>query len=277
MTDAPRSSARSGFLDRFYARLSDINPLLVIVAYGAIIIVFGAFYWSMPPGAFYAPYVKYEPAAIEQTKRIELTLATAIRRQLDAKGEEYAAPNGWSYGLQTLRVVMGTPSETPETFLVPFIVSLAASRQHESGMVATFFRLPVTLSIKKRVLGGTDYRGLSVRFSEVDCEKNPAANPNCETYNTLFNLKPKVLLVAGAEETQLRAYIAAAGGEPATVDVGFPRMLYFSIVVATTLGLGDIVPLTTPARMMVGAEAFLGVLLAGLFLNAVFHRGARSA
>ncbi|TBZ35965.1 two pore domain potassium channel family protein [Rhizobium leguminosarum bv. viciae] len=46
-------------------------------------------------------------------------------------------------------------------------------------------------------------------------------------------------------------------------------MTYVSAVVITTLGLGDIVPISPMARTLVAAEAVIGILLAGLFLNAL--------
>jgi voltage-gated potassium channel Kch len=46
-------------------------------------------------------------------------------------------------------------------------------------------------------------------------------------------------------------------------------MLYFSAVTATTLGFGDIVPVTTYARILVTIEAVAEVSLIGLFLNSI--------
>jgi Ion channel len=45
------------------------------------------------------------------------------------------------------------------------------------------------------------------------------------------------------------------------------RMTYFSSVVVTTLGLGDIVPLSDLARMIVALEASFGIILFGLFVS----------
>lgn len=56
----------------------------------------------------------------------------------------------------------------------------------------------------------------------------------------------------------------------------FQRMLYFSSVTVTTLGFGDIAPTTTITRTLVGAEAVLGVVFAGLFLNALSRRRSKS-
>ncbi len=50
------------------------------------------------------------------------------------------------------------------------------------------------------------------------------------------------------------------------------RMLYFSAMTATTVGYGDIVPLTDVARALAGGEAVFGVILIGLFVNATAIR-----
>ena len=66
-------------------------------------------------------------------------------------------------------------------------------------------------------------------------------------------------------------------GETAHDSGGFWRWLYFSAVTITTLGYGDLVPLTNSARMLVAIEAVLGVMIAGLFLNAVASKyGAKN-
>ncbi|MFL6237211.1 MAG: potassium channel family protein [Thermoanaerobaculia bacterium] len=61
----------------------------------------------------------------------------------------------------------------------------------------------------------------------------------------------------------------ASAGFPGPGGGGFPRYIYFSTVVITTLGLGDIVPMTDRARLLVALEAILGIVLAGLFLNSI--------
>ncbi|MEQ8486376.1 MAG: potassium channel family protein [Pseudomonadales bacterium] len=51
---------------------------------------------------------------------------------------------------------------------------------------------------------------------------------------------------------------------------GFGRYLYVSIVNVTTLGLGDVVPITTAARIAVSLQAVVGLLLMGLLVS-LFH------
>lgn len=49
----------------------------------------------------------------------------------------------------------------------------------------------------------------------------------------------------------------------------FPRMLYLSAITITTVGFGDVIPISDLARLMVALEAVVGVVIAGLFVNSV--------
>jgi Ion channel len=75
---------------------------------------------------------------------------------------------------------------------------------------------------------------------------------------------------------ELQAFAAAQEGEPTAAPNLFPRMLYFSATTITTLGIGDIQPITELARALVTAEAILGLVIIGLFLNALAVRAAGS-
>lgn len=50
------------------------------------------------------------------------------------------------------------------------------------------------------------------------------------------------------------------------------RMTYFSVVTITTLGYGDISPISNTARVLVALESIAGLVLIGLFLNALARR-----
>lgn len=49
------------------------------------------------------------------------------------------------------------------------------------------------------------------------------------------------------------------------------QSLYFSVITITTLGYGDISPQTEIARILTALEALSGIVLIGLFLNAIAH------
>ncbi len=67
----------------------------------------------------------------------------------------------------------------------------------------------------------------------------------------------------------LQDYADAVNGFPARVEGSYSRMLYMSAVTITTLGFGDVVPVTGRARFWTAIEAVFGIVLIGLFLNSV--------
>ena len=76
-----------------------------------------------------------------------------------------------------------------------------------------------------------------------------------------------------AEQQALAAEILDADrGFPSGLEGRFSRMLYFSAVTITTVGYGDVVPLTTAARFFAALEATMGIILLGLFINSLASR-----
>jgi hypothetical protein len=64
----------------------------------------------------------------------------------------------------------------------------------------------------------------------------------------------------------------AGQGDPKEASGLFVRMCYFSAISVTTLGFGDITPVSSTARLLVAIEAVFGVVFVGLFLNAVAQK-----
>jgi hypothetical protein len=91
-----------------------------------------------------------------------------------------------------------------------------------------------------------------------------------------FVSSPNHARMSAAAVGRLRSYINAVSGDPRSASGAPLRMLYLSVVTVTTLGFGDITPLSTTSRVVVGTEAVFGVVFAGLFLNAITTRDQRS-
>lgn len=71
---------------------------------------------------------------------------------------------------------------------------------------------------------------------------------------------------------KINAYNSALEGFPAYSSGNFERMLYLSAMIITTVGPGDIVPISTRARFFVTLEAILGIIIIGLFLNSLVNK-----
>ncbi len=85
-----------------------------------------------------------------------------------------------------------------------------------------------------------------------------------------------VLVVVPTDLTEkIENYANGVKGFASGISGNFVRMLYLSAVTITTLGFGDVVPITTTSRLLVSIEAILGIVLIGLFLNALSFERAR--
>jgi hypothetical protein len=78
-----------------------------------------------------------------------------------------------------------------------------------------------------------------------------------------------VIKVGPGTARRVNALLRAKAGFTDLLPGRPARSLYLSAVTITTLGFGDVVPVTTGARLLVGTEALADVIVAGLFLNAV--------
>lgn len=89
------------------------------------------------------------------------------------------------------------------------------------------------------------------------------------------------LYINADELSEVHKLKKAAGGQVGSLDStwslnNIARIEYFSAVTMTTLGYGDIVPVEWSARFMVMSEAVLGLLMIGLFINALWLRHSKS-
>jgi hypothetical protein len=77
------------------------------------------------------------------------------------------------------------------------------------------------------------------------------------------------LQVDGQIANQLARFENALQGDPSQAGGNWWRMVYFSSTTLTTLGLGDVTPVSAGARRLVALEAISGIIVIGLFLNSV--------
>ena len=73
---------------------------------------------------------------------------------------------------------------------------------------------------------------------------------------------------------RIDADMQAGDGFPFELADNFGRMFYFSAMTITTVGFGDIAPITPLTRGLVASEAISGIVLIGLFLNALASKAS---
>ena len=88
-----------------------------------------------------------------------------------------------------------------------------------------------------------------------------------------------ILWTPSSSAPEINHLLAASQGDPEGTSwlQFYIKMCYFSAVTVTTLGFGDITPVTSAARALAGVLAVSGVVVIGLFLNAVAQKWGKGS
>ena len=116
-----------------------------------------------------------------------------------------------------------------------------------------------------RKIGPGDWSYTDVKFASLVFPSKKAKLSNSEP--TAFN----IITVNKSTTEKITNYKKALKGFPNKIYGNYFRMLYLSVVTITTLGYGDIVPITDYSRFLIALESIMGVILIGLFLNSLSY------
>lgn len=83
------------------------------------------------------------------------------------------------------------------------------------------------------------------------------------------------IVIPNSLEQKLLSWAKTRSGFPGDGEGQFWRLLYLSAITITTVGYGDILPISTRARLSVATEAVIGVVMIGLFLNSLAEKARR--
>ena len=264
-------------------KFSDLHPLWFLLVYILAVPVFGAVYASLPPPSFYAPYARYEPSARADANRVAADLYASVKASLASAGTPNPTPGAWWIDPQSIGVSDVTVEADQH---LTFTVRFTAWRREPSGG-QLMWSLHVSAPMRERSIsfeGKTPpivTRFVSLQGPRSSAALDPLGISDAQFAAALFRAKGVIQLSPGlslteAQEQRLQAFARGRQGDPSAISGDIWRMTYFSAITITTVGFGDIVPLTPTARTLAGLEAVLGWVLAGLFLNAAAHRLGRA-
>ncbi|MEJ1967375.1 MAG: potassium channel family protein [Rhizomicrobium sp.] len=245
-----------------------------MVAYVALIPLFAIGYCLLRGQHFYAPYARMEKPAIADAIRISGYIRDAIAKSY--RGHE-SNGDGWQIAMSDIEV---SNLATDRSNGLDFTVSFFATK-HEGGEIVQSTGGPqfeAHLSQQKIVV--QQRPGWLVCHIVSFPSEPDQGGPTEFNRHLLFrplaaSLQADAICLGGQEENALMNLLSGWSGDPRSLS-GFPwRMLYFSATTITTVGFGDIVPLSGEARLLTAIEAIAGWLVAGLFLNALAARLAQ--
>ena len=262
-------------LGRVYIFLSKINPTAILLIYLALIPVFAGVFYCLKRPQFYAPYAHLEPAAISDADVVKNNLTASMMRSY--RSHENTG-DGWHIAHSDVKTDNLTVDASNG---LAFTVYFFATKQEKGRIVES--------------IGGPQFTG-RLSQQKIVTEQRPKwtichlislPNDLAEGGPLVFDKRllfrpPETVVQAdaicwgGEEELAFENLVAGWAGDPRGLSGYFGRMLYFSATTMTTVGFGDIVPLTSTARALVALEPIIGWVLAGLFLNSLATRIGRN-
>jgi hypothetical protein len=271
-------------------------------AYIFCIPLFGWIYTLIPDG-FYQTTIKVENSYTEHAKTIADRFCSAIARipplQKSGQGSQVPQPRtsygvfGYTFSLpdmkcsnlriekddrlqfaMNVKLHKTTPpcpqaiaKECHDVIVFPFIVTLAPFEIKTGASELLAFDPPVV-----GIFHPISFTTLALPYISPSDPKDTLSQ---ELVNLLFvgsGGVPAVLL-DGAFDEELVGFIKESNGFTSNTADNCLRMLYFSAVTITTIGYGDILPITPSARLAVTFEAIFGAIFIGLFFGSLAPRG----
>ena len=226
--------------------------------------LFATIYTYEPSNAFYNTTAKYEPKVEAQRRDVADDIQRAFLEQHPSFAQTLFLNE--SRYLPRLFTVASEPDGTKVTFrpyLKPPFMEAADTVSLSFRKEATFhpweiepgrFRSDTLIEVE---VHAEQIEGNKREISETfPCaEKTPDTTTCLRMYEHDY--------------TDLWSLSFTEAGFPGQNQRSFARELYFSFVTISTLGHGDIVPITDTARFLVVAEALFGPVILSLFLNSL--------
>lgn len=260
-------------LRQFSRTLASVPSLVYALLYIGLIPSFAILYYCALRNDFYHSTAQFEYGPMNRAAdHILLALRRSIVENFKAV-QPNSACKTWNVDVDSLGASRLRTDDDAVTFSL--YVRLRSGGVEEGVPLNLSFQFHPSISIwpNQGPAGRIDYFELITQHPYQPAFKGglgsadliacvfPAANGS--------NAAPGLLRIPGALTSEIVRFSEAKRGFPTQIEGQFVRMLYLSASTITTLGFGDIVPLTTPARVAVSVEAVTGILVMGLFLNAV--------
>ena len=259
---------------RSYSRILATVPSLVFgLLYLVSIFAFACVYAGAFGDEFYSATAKYEYLRSSAANAVLTDVRRAMVANFEAAHGSFESTSGpWRVNITAFDIEW--PALTPEELHLVVRGSVWRAKPPNDWRVFTF---PIDLS--RIPMASRPGRG------RRDIYVNVANGSPIEQLDTAFlfpctdRAAATCLPVAGPAASRLERAREALLGFPNPYMYWTPsrflRMLYFSAVTISTLGYGDIVPISTRARAVVTLEVIWGPILLGLFLNSLITEAAQ--
>jgi hypothetical protein len=224
----------------------------------------------LPAKSFISTNIRLEDGMIRDGNAVAESLGRVVRLQ----AQSTVSVAGTSFELPRDDVVVSQIRLLDDRAGLGVTINIHAVAANRESFVAR----PIELNLGSRT--GTrspdGSRSIGVAFEETTSDTSGFVAPSATLALTGSERAAGFLNMDLATYNQLAKFVSAGRGEVRAASGLYLRMLYFSATTATTLGFGDITPIAQTARLLVSAEAIVGVVLIGLFLNSIAIKRSRN-
>jgi hypothetical protein len=298
----------TAFFKRVLRWLALASPGQLLLVYAGTILAFALLYTFIRRD-FYHPYVKFEQPVVDDKQALGEALSAAFTEEFKKNddlgdGVTFAGVSGGMVrilGEQDYRLLCSAEfmvdrwrTGWPQgPYLTAAAIGMSAPPNNPCGRVALvlflhdekghssihFTAIPLLISawpvlgdridenenpVALHAKADVDRRAEETNLFGNDAQDREAALRAMQKAVERLRLSPEL-------RQRVDNYTQAERGFPHSATGTFSRMLYLSWITITTVGYGDIVPMSTRARMLVGVEATFGIILLGLLVNSVIQ------
>jgi len=264
-------------LINIFENLLKIPALIYIIAYIVFIFIFAFTYTLMPNNSFYHSTAKYEKNELNTEASIVLEkLRNEIVNNFNSNYKSNTANiNGWTVDSKNISVNSLNVKNYPDE--VKFHLRYVLEFNGKHGKTVQYTGTNITLLFNNK-MGTQDtisllyQTSLKKEFPIKGLPKEPKISSIITKNPNTFVSSPEYLSISIGLYNEMLNFGKAYLGFPSEIRNHFPRMLYFSASLATSNGLGDIVPITNGARLLVTIESILMLIIIALFLSSLAEK-----
>jgi hypothetical protein len=234
-----------------------LRPLTYLILYLVMIVCFAWLYETNDNAIFYAPYAKLELTSRKDYAAVEMNVFEAIYK---ANPLQRVDDTGWRLNSDTIDVSELAINETGDfSFTLSFFASHFTHGKEDLSLGG-----PVeNIQVSRRLI----YTPSDGFCRLVTLPPDWTRQPLLAALFKQSAMPPPMLCWGGDAERQFHQTGSGWSGNPKAFSGAYWRMLYLSAITITSVGYGDIVPISNTARLLCGLEAVLGWVIAGFFLS----------
>lgn len=262
--------------------LLNTNSKKIALIYFSLMPIFATIYFFIP-SHFYHTTNKYEHYWVEEIQELEEMIFDEIKEdfhEVHNSNQIGILENNLTFNIDSSNVYNLKINEKSITFgfvsrmynkkiWFPFIYNCKLEIENES----LIDRGSESTKVVNFISEGIDSLNNELRlFSGAKAEF-----VQCSTCKVPLVEASNSITIDSKTEDKLQSIVRANKGFPDKTAGSFFRMLYLSATTLTTLGLGDITPISNWARFLITLETILGIVFMGLFVNSLNNKEAEKS